>query len=272
MKKMIIGICVMLLVASFAQAQTTQVLSRNAVGYVKVIIPASNKFNMVTANFFAIGQTNMTFTQLFGVGQLRATNLSTRCDVVYTWDRVGQIYQRYAQWTNGLFYFVTNFGSGRTPVNPIVAPGQALWVQSPSGVFGGTSNDLYFMGEVPSVANFTNLFNPEPWSGTPPFFFVANPYPTAVNVNDLINTNDGAVASTLSTRADKLYMWDMAGQRYIILALKAVTNKWFLSTNFNAAAPTFVLEPGQGCWYQARTNFNWRESRPYTWPKYPLEP
>jgi hypothetical protein len=177
---------------------------------------------------------------------------------------------QYAQKTNGLFYYTTNFGSAAQSVNPTVTRGQALWILSPSATYAPTDRVIYISGDVPRDGSYTN---PIVGNSGNPLSFIANPYPVEMDINNLISTNDGANGNASSTRADKIRLWDNASQQYVNLALKlsttvpAVNNKWLFTTNFGSTvtnAPIIKVQPGQGFWYQTTNAFTWVEALTYT--------
>jgi hypothetical protein len=181
-----------------------------------------------------------------------------------------QKYVQYAQKTNGLFYYTTNFGSSAQSVNPTVTRGQALWIMAPSATYAPTSRVIYISGNVPMDGSYTNAIIGN--SGNP-YNFIANPYPVEMDINSLISTNDGAKGNAAFTRADKVMLWDDAGQQYVNLSLKlsgtvpSVNNKWLYTTNFGSAvtnAPIIKVQPGQGFWYQTTNSFSWIETLTYT--------
>ena len=263
-----------LLMAGFAftavsYAATNTVSSANVVGYIQVVDPASNRYVLVSAPFETGTGTVSTLSDIFGTNQLRQSSILTRCDQVIMWDTIHQQYMNYAQKTDGFFYAATNFGSTASSVNPTVTRGQALWIRSPSSTYAPTNRIIYISGDVPNDGSFTNAIVGN--SGSP-LNFIANPYPVEMDLNSLINTNDGAIGNAIATRADKVKLWDDAGQQYINLALKlsttvpAVNNKWLYQTNFGSSvtsAPIIKIQPGQGFWYQSTNAFIWVESKPY---------
>jgi len=259
MKKLVTIVAIAAAAATLAQAQTNQVLSRNAVGYVKIHIPPAGGFNLVCLNFNAIGGTNTTLNDILAT-QLRKGALVGQADKVYIYDPNLLTYVQYAcRLADTQFHNALNFNGPAT--NPILRSGQAFWIASASGAT--TGSDVYIMGEVPDFPS--NLVAIAGSSGGT-IQQIGNPYPVDMNVNALINTNDGARSGALIGQADRLYVWDESITNYIQLALRTADNQWHYSTNFNGAAPTVILAPGDGAWYQAKTNFIWAETKPYTYP------
>jgi hypothetical protein len=255
--------------ACMAQAETNVVSSANVVGYIQVVDPASNKLVLVSAPLHSGTGTVSTLLDIFGTNQLRQGSIVSRCDRVTAWDVALQQYVSFAQKTNGLFYSTTNFGSAAPSVNPTVTRSQALWILAPAPAYAGTNKIINISGDVPDDGAYTNSIVGN--SGNP-LNFTANPYPVEMDINSLISTNDGARGNSISTRADKLILWDDAGQQYIRLALKlstnpAVNNKWLFTTNFGStvtSAPVIMIQPGQGFWYQTTNAFTWIETLTYT--------
>ncbi|HNX52215.1 MAG TPA: hypothetical protein PKI68_00565 [Pontiellaceae bacterium] len=251
-------------IAVTASAVTNTVSSANVVGYIQVVDPVSNKYVLISAPFNSGTGTVSTLLDIFGTNQLRQSQLATRCDLIIMWDEVSQQYVRYGQKTNGLFYLNTAFTG--SPTNPIVKRGQAMWLQAAPGTYAPTNKIIYISGDVPNDDSYTNHIVGN--SGSP-LTFIANPYPVEMDLNSLINTNDGAIASALATRADQVRIWDDATQQYVYYALKAsantnVNNKWLINTSFAATNPPVVkIKPGQGFWYQTTNAFTWVETKPY---------
>ncbi|MFA6172464.1 MAG: hypothetical protein WC701_02165 [Kiritimatiellales bacterium] len=260
MKRMVAILIAGAAFSAASYAQTNTVSSANVVGYIQVVDPASNRLVLISAPFNSGTGTVSTLLDIFGTNQLRQSFLPTRCDQVITWDVVQQRYVRYVQKTNSLFYFSTNFTG--SAVNPTITRGQALWLQAPAAAYAPTSRVIYISGDVPNDSSYTNSIAGNAGN---PLSFIANPYPVEVNINSLINTNDGAKGSFLPTRADKIMIWDSSAQQYVRLALKTPANKWYYSTNFSAVVePVIIIQPGQGFWYQTTNAFNWVEAKTYT--------
>jgi hypothetical protein len=270
MKRMVAILIAGAAFSAASYAQTNTVSSANVVGYIQVVDPASNRLVLISAPFETGTGTVSTLLDIFGTNQLRQSSILARCDRVSTWDVVQQKYVAFAQKTNGLFYSTTNFGLTAQSVNPSVARGQALWIQSPSATYAPTNRVIYISGDVPNDNAYTN---PVVGNSGSPLNFIANPYPVEMDINSLISTNDGAKGNSILARADKLIIWDNVAQQYIRFALKLsstipeVNNKWLYATNFGSSvtsAPSIKINPGQGFWYQTTNAFNWVETKTYT--------
>lgn len=226
MKKIVIAALALGLVGSAAFAQTNSVLSRNAVGYVKVDMAKSN-LHFVAHNFVDINGGPVTVTNLIG-------NQLPLGSQVLVWNPSGQSYV-------GELRGVTGWSPGTNRLTP----GRGFWVRVPSG--GSISNlySVYLMGEVPDKTTLPTS-TVAVVSG---LNMLGSPYPVATRWT---NT---AIAKSAPLGA-QLLRWDPSLQSYVG-SLKGVTG-WSPTTN--------VLYPGQGFWFRTTSNTNWIESKPYTWP------
>jgi len=134
--KRIVVILAVLLVASAAFAQSNQVLSRNAVGYVKTSV-ASNGLQLVALNFESLDGADVTIDELIG-DQIPGGSYA------FIWDSAGGLYQTEIKSSRS--------GAWSPNTNPIM-PGVGFWLEVPAGV-PSNSYDVYLMGEVPSSTNY----------------------------------------------------------------------------------------------------------------------
>lgn len=135
-----------------AMAQTN-VYSKNAVGVIRVDIPA-NAWRLVSSPLVPMGETNR-------VSDVLGTNDIPNGATVLFW--------------NGLRYVAETFyaGFGWYPNTNTVARGYGFWLRAPSAF------SLYLTGEVPSVTNTTvNL--------APGYQLVAFPYPVDVPISNSV--------------------------------------------------------------------------------------
>jgi hypothetical protein len=210
MKKITAILLGTLIASSAALASTNQVLSRNAVGYVKVDAPAG--LNMVSVDFQEISGGNFSVTNLIG-------NQLPSGSSVFIWDRASSTYRQELRTR-----------SGWSPGTNIISRGQGMFIQSPS------ATSLFFMGEVPdsSTAPSTTLAN------VTGLGMLSYPYPV-----DVAWTNTQLAQSGVS--GDSLIVWDVDTQGYVQylrtrsgwgaatnLVLKPGQAFWFsTSTNIN---------------------------------------
>lgn len=251
------------LAAMASTAQTNQVLSRNAVGYVRLDIPPAGQFTLVASPFVPLepvaGPGTLTLQDVLPKESgIKFSQNPNQVDKVYLWDVGNQVYQTVGMKTNGQYYLLAGYASNPA-TNPAVLLGEGFWIQSPSAV--STVHTVYVMGEVPSASNVTNPISPA-------YQFRANPYPVTASLDSLINTNHGALGTGNPNTCDQILMWT-TNQTYLNLGLKTPTNRWWpLSTWTVTSYPVVTVEPGQAFWYRSKrvSAYNWTSAKPYTWP------
>ena len=264
MKKLVVTSLSILALLGHSYGQTNEVSSVNAVGYMKLQLPAGGNLYMGGVNLKAVnGADHIGVRELFGTNQLKRDDSRTRCDLVYIWE--GTKYSTIGQKADTYFYDASTaatWGSNNV-INPLLANGTAFWVKPQGSEIAKT---IYIMGGVPTDPLVTNSIAGN-GTATRPLNFMANPFPVSVDITNLIVSADGAVADDSVSRCDWIQLWSGAG--YIKLGLKA-DNKWYqiVGSAFVAGPATNnTIEPGKGFWYQTKgTGFQWVEAKPYTWP------
>ncbi len=258
MKKILITALLTSLIAGAAFADNSNVVSSaNIVGYVQTELPPSGHLVLVGSSFDGTND-NPTLISIFGTNQLTQSFIPGLCDQVYLWDTQTQEYISVAQKSaDHNFYYLTNW-TGNTCNDLDIPLGSALWVKS----FGSSisTNTLSISGDVPMYGSITNIVSGD--AGRP-LAFICNPYPTAKNINDLINTSDGATASFIPALADAIYLWDKGNQAYVSIGLKNSDNMWHYATNWSGAAVSIDVEVGEGFWYGALNTFSWIETKDF---------
>jgi hypothetical protein len=231
MKKIALMMVLLVFVGSIAIGQTTQVLSRNAVGYVK-ILGEKGKLTLGRSDFEAMDSAGgIQVSNMFGE-QLPADTF------LYLWDRSAATYKILAKASRG------SWGAAGTTR---VARGGGFWIRVP-GTAASNEYPVYIMGEVPdrSTSPTTTV------SGITGVNMFGFPYPVQ---GSWTNTDIAKKAPPNSF----LYIWNQAGQAYVVYA-KSARGAW------DAATTNLVLNPGQGFWLRNTGTFDWVEAKPYTWP------
>ena len=221
---------------SFGQ---TNVLSQNAVGYVKVSINEGD-LAMVSYDFLDIDGNPTTASDVIG-DQLP---LGSR---LFLWDAGSQA------------YVIENFQAGLkaaadawAPDSNAIGPGDGFFVEAASGG-GSASYDVFMTGEFPGANNNSDSTDVSIASA---LTGAGYPYPASIDWT----------ATELALGAgvgDRFLNWDTAAQNYNLAnfesGLKAAANAW--------SNPSEVIEPGEGFFYDnnggART---WTEVKPYAFP------
>ncbi len=219
-----------LLLAGSAYAQTNQVLSVNAVGYVKVNILATNKLHLLANNFEPLSgpiAISNTFASLpFGTQ-------------IYLWDSAAQAYK--SPITRGLF------GWPPAGSNQLVR-GESFFLRSAGGATNVAGYPVYVMGEVPDASTAPT----SSYSTAVGLTLVGNPYPVETK------WTNSALAKALPFGA-KVYVWDASSQSYSA----PITRGLF---GWPPAGNALVLQPGVGVIVQTTNTINYAEVKPYTWP------
>lgn len=181
------------LIASSAALAQSNVLSRNAVGYIKQSAPA-NQLNMVSLTFESMDGAAYTVTNLIG-SQLPVGSS------VFIWNRA-----------NATYVTENRTRSGWTPGTNVINRGDGLFIRSAAGT------NVFFMGEVPdsTTAPSTALGQV---SGLSMYSY---PYPVARNWTDIELSQNGAVG-------DSLIIWDVDTQTYA--SYNRTRSGWGSATN-----------------------------------------
>jgi hypothetical protein len=245
MKKILLLVLAVTMVSSLAFGQT-QVLSRNAVGYVKVEV-LSNNLALCSLNFYAF---DMTISSIFTNQLVGGANFAVS-DQVIKWDPIGKTYLIFWKTTGGRW---SQYPSTALTTN-ILEPGESFWIKN-----GRASNQtVYLMGEVPDrisaptqeVTVVTNVS------------MVSYSFPVVMAITNL-NTPQARGGANFAV-ADNIIKWDPVGKTYITYWRSSAVTNWRRYPL--AGLTTDTLAPGEGFWYKRlATNFVWTEVKPYSWP------
>jgi hypothetical protein len=245
MKKVIFPVMGVVFVCSMVFGDTVnQVVSRNAVGYVKVEV-ASNGLALCTLNFNA---SDNTIASIFTNQLMGGINFGFS-DQVIKWDPIARQYVKFWKNKNNLWLQYPE----TTVTTNILKPGDAFWIKN-----NHTSNQtVYLMGEVPdrisSPTQEVNLVSN--------LNFVAYCYPIEIAITNLNLTQ--AKAGFNFGFADNLIKWDAISKQYVTFWRHSSGWRQYPQTS----STTNVIRPGEGMWYKRLSNaFVWIESKPYSWP------
>jgi hypothetical protein len=226
MKRTALLILAFALVGSLVFGQT-QVLSRNAVGYVKITIPRGSLMMIQTPFESLDGVTSVNIGELIGSNVPNGTT-------AYFWKQGAQAY--------GSEGFVSGFGW--VPGTQTFIRGQGMFLKIPAGA-PSNSYDIFMMGEVPD--RFT--------APTSQLTFVQGlqmvgyMYPTETPLTN-------SMLSNIASNGDTLYYWktnqQWGSEGYV--------------AGFGWVPGTLVLKPGESYYYKAKGANVWSEAKPYTWP------
>ncbi len=208
-------------------AQTNQVLSRNAVGYVKADA-LKDKFVMLTHNFKDLNGAPVTATNLIG-------NQVPNSSSIILWDPGAQAYR-----------FETRVAGAWDPGTNPIPPGRGFWLRIPPSAASNTYR-VYLMGEVPDKLTLpTNVA-----TIVPGFNMVGFPYPITIPFTSSVLAINGK-------NTDSAIFWDPTGQAYYFET--RVAGAWDPGTNVLQPGQGFWYRSTR------TTNMTWTQSKPYTWP------
>jgi hypothetical protein len=229
MKKLTAILLGTLIASSAALAQTNQVLSRNAVGYVKIPLQ-SNKLYLVSNPFVNLQAGPQLITNVFAAMPAGGT--------VSVWNEGLQQYDNYLKSTRGTW--------SATALTATLARADGVFLRLPAT---NAPVDLFLMGEVPD--RFTAPSNLT--TRVPGIAMVGFPYPVTLRLTNTVLATSVPNGTTIS-------VWDPTANQYINY-LKSTRGTW------SAEALTANLNPGQGLVIRATNAANqWYENKPYTWP------
>ncbi len=208
MKKIVVAMLGVATAATMAFGQTNQVLSRNAVGYIKLNIDKGD-FAMIQNPFINLAGSDYTVTNLFG-DQLPSGSS------VFIWDEAGQTYVSENKGFGGWF-----------PGTNVLDPGNGFFLTI--GAAAPSNNySIFMMGEVPD--RFTQPTGTVPYVNG--FSMVGYPFPVTTEVT---NTTLAANLPSGST----VFLWDQAGQTYV--SENKGFGGWFPGTNVLNPGAAFFL-------------------------------
>lgn len=227
-KKMLIAAAVTLTACIVALAQS-EVLSQNAVGYVKKTVPENAGLAVVVHSLESMDSVNLIFTNTSIASEL------PRGSKAYFWE-TNKWGPSTKNTKNGLWD-----GSG---VGKVLQPGEAFFIQTPSG---SNAVQVTIAGEVPDLSTMD-----VPIAASNNLTAAGNPYPVSV-----IFTNT-AIASNLP-RTSKVYFWETNQW--------SPSTKGSKNGLWDGSGVGKILEPGEGFFVQNASNtLTWTVEKAYTWP------
>ena len=234
MKKVVLGIMVCVaLAATWAVGQ--QVLSKNAVGYVKVDMEGGG----TKPNLYLVAHPFESLTDANGLHLVSNVFAAVPNNtIVSVWDPIGQGYVQYGRDGRG-----TWLGAAATAK---ISRSQGAFVRIPSNA---TQREVFLMGEVPDKTTAPSQY----MSRAEGLTMIGFPYPVATRLTNTV------MAQALPNNTI-ISVWDSAAQTYVQYG-KDGRGNWL------GAAATAELQPGQGMVIRNTNAPNsWWETKPYSWP------
>ena len=226
--KKLMSLVALAVVGSVVAASAQEVLSANAVGYVKRTVPAG-KLQIVSIPFDNIASEDGSYK--FGETQI-ANDLPQGSRVMF-WDDASQ------GWSGGS---KSAKGWSAGEANHVIVPGEAFFV------LNNTSGDLDVTaaGEVPSDEKIPRAFN-----GGTALSIVAAPYPVDVRFGDT------EIAQQLP-QGSRVMFWDDVAQGWSGGSKSA--------KGWSAGEANHVVVAGEGFFVRTDAEGSWEAVKPYTWP------
>ena len=260
-RRTVLAVCGAALVAGLACADVSSV---NAAGYVMREVLPGGGATLIGVPFYSFsGAESTTLVDLLGTNQLRAAATYDQADRVLLWNRGSLSYNYFAiKSTDGQWHSAQNATAWFTgpATNPVVAPGDGLWVLAPEAT--AQTNRFALMGEVVGAEEMVL----EIGEG---LNLICNPFTCDLDLNESDLANDGALAATTYDKADRIHVWNKETKAYKQYALKQSDMKWHYANNaaewFTGPAVTNPIQVGEGFWYIRATNapLYWSETNKY---------
>lgn len=220
------------LAASVIAASAQEVLSANAVGYIKKTLPAGGKLVAVSLPLDSMTEADNVFGR---------TSLAQEMPVnsqVYFWNDINQT------WVPG-----QKSGKGWSPLqsNTVVKPGEGFFIQGPKAA--AVDTEVTITGEVPPDATISRAILDNKRLSS-----LANPYP----VDFKFGSSDLAAQAPVNSQ---VYFWNQANQTWVP---GQKSGKGWSPLQSNT-----VVQAGEGFFLQqpaATPATTWDAAKPYTWP------
>ena len=226
--KKLMSLVALAVVGSVVAASAQEVLSANAVGYVKRTIPAGG-LQIVSIPFDNIASDTGTYK--FGETQI-ANDLPQGSTVMF-WSEESQV------WSGGT---KGSKGWANAQANKELSVGEAFFVKNSTGA----DIEVTAAGEVPADAKLSRAY-----AGASALSIAAAPYPVDVKFGDTELANQLPQGATVMFWSDGSQVWS-GGTKGSKGWANAQANK--------------VIAAGEGFFIKSSSDGTWEAVKPYTWP------
>ena len=222
------------LAASVVAASAQEVLSANAVGYIKKTVPAGGKFVTVAMPLDSMTETNIVF------GRTSVAQEALVGSYVYFWNESLQAWGGGAKRAGVL-------GWQPAQSNYVVKPGEGFLLKSPTNSVD--SMDVTITGEVPSDASLQRAI-----IGNDHIGVLANAYPVDFKFGESDVAKNASVGSYVYFWNESLQAWGGGAKRVGVLG-------------WQPAQSNYTVKAGEGFFLKEKSTVNvWTVAKPYTWP------
>ena len=228
MKKTLWIVMAAALIAAVAATAQTEVLSQNAVGYIKKTLPAGGQFVAMSIPLDSMTGTDIVF------GETSVADEAPVGTFVYFWDTLLQTWQAGQKSGKG-------WGGA---ANRVLVPGEGFLMQGDPTAMDDV--DVTITGEVPADAMLSRGI-----PGSDNFGSLANPYPVDFTFGTSALASNAPIGSFV-------YFWDAIQQTW--QAGQKSGKGW-------GGAGNREVQAGEGFLLQAPGGaMTWEAEKPYTWP------
>ena len=226
--KKLMSLVALAVVGSVVAASAQEVLSANAVGYVKRAVPAG-KLQIVSIPFDNIASADGTYK----FGETQIANDLPQGSVVSFWYPEEQVWSGGGKSAKG-------WSAGQA--NYVLKPGEAFFVKNPSG----EEIEVTAAGEVPSDEKVARSY-----AGSGNLSIMASSYPVDVKFGDTDLANQLPQGSVVSFWYPEEQVWSGGGKS---------------AKGWSAGQANYVVKAGEGFFIKTGTEGTWEAVKPYTWP------
>jgi hypothetical protein len=261
MKRALVFTAAMAVAASSAFSQVTQVVSRNAVGYVKVETQPGNKFVLCAIPFNEVGgDGDYKINEIIG-NQLTPGNSPASADQIIKFNPISQTYLRHWKAVPFGNQFV-QLGQNVATTNTL-KPGEAFFILNNQT----TNQSVFLLGEVPDRFTVPTTTQTVQFIGGG-FQFASYSFPVEVAINDT-KLLDTAIQGNTPATSDQIIRFDPITQAYVRYWTQTGQGHWARLGTPPTTPTTDKLKPAEGIIYSRQVSggaFQWKEGKPYTWP------
>ena len=224
------------LAASVVAASAQEVLSANAVGYIKKTLPAGGQ--IIAVSLPLDNMNDPTGSNVFG--RTSIAQEAPELSYVYFWDEPTQ------KWLSGQKRVGLKAWQPAQS-NYVVKPGEGFFMK---GNPADTANrDVTITGEVPPDSSMSRGI-----VGSGNISTMGNPYPVDFKFGE-------SSVATGATDLSYVYFWDEPTQKWLSGQKRVGLKAW------QPAQSNYVVKAGEGFFLkEAGTVTTWTPVRPYTWP------
>ena len=220
--------------ASLVAASAQEVLSDNAVGYIKKTLPAGGKIVTVSIPLDSMTETNIVF------GRTSVAQEALAGSYVYFWNEISQVWVGGGKRAGALAW-----QPGQS--NYVVKAGEGFFLKSP--VSSVDPMEVTITGEVPPDSRITRAI-----IGGNAIGVMANPYPTDFKFGE-------SPLAKNATAGSYVYFWNEASQVWVGGGKRAGALAW------QPGQSNYMVKAGEGFFLKEAAAVNaWTNERPYTWP------